>query len=157
MKILMVCLGNICRSPLAEGILRDKIKKENLDWKTDSAGTGTYHIGEPPHILAQKVARLHNIDISDLRARQFAKTDMVLFDKIYVMDAENYNDVKRMSKELWNENKVEMIMNELYPNENRIVPDPWYGGEEDFEKVYEMLDEVCGKIIQKSKVKSQNG
>jgi protein-tyrosine phosphatase len=147
MKILMVCLGNICRSPLAEGILRDKIKKANLNWQTDSAGTGTYHLGEPPHALSQKVALLHGIDISDLRGRQFEKNDMSLFDKIYVMDAENYNDVRRMSKELWDEKKVDLIMNELYPHQNRIVPDPWYGGSEDFEKVFEMLDEVCEKII----------
>ena len=150
MKILMVCLGNICRSPLAEGILRDKIKKAGLDWTVDSAGTGNYHIGEAPHLLSQKVAQVNGIDISDLRVRQFVKEDMLSFDKIYVMDADNYNDVRRMSKELWNEHKVDLIMNELYPDENRSVPDPWYGTEKDFHEVYEMLDEVCTEIINKA-------
>ncbi len=152
----MVCLGNICRSPLAEGILRDKAKQAALDWEIDSAGTGAYHIGEPPHILSQKVALQHGIDISGLRARQFVKTDMVFFDKIYVMDTENYTDVKRMSKELWNANKTDFLMNELYPGEDRIVPDPWYGTEEDFKAVYNMLDEVCETIIQKAKPNLQN-
>jgi protein-tyrosine phosphatase len=141
---------------LAEGILRHKAKQSALDWQIDSAGTGAYHIGEPPYILSQKVALQHGIDISGLRARQFVKTDMVFFDKIYVMDTENYTDVKRMSKELWNANKTDFIMNELYPGEDRIVPDPWYGTEEDFQAVYKMLDEACNKIIEKAKPNPQN-
>jgi len=143
----MVCLGNICRSPLAEGILRDKIKKAGLDWKIDSAGTGAYHIGEAPHVLSQKVSRENGINISNLKARLFVKEDMLLFDKIYVMDAENYNEVRRISEELWNEKKVDLILNELYPNQNRAVPDPWFGTEKDFHIVFEMLDEACGKIV----------
>jgi protein-tyrosine phosphatase len=149
MKILMICLGNICRSPLAEGILRHKIKQAGLDWMVDSAGTGGYHIGEAPHILSQKAARENGINISNLKARLFVKEDMILFDKIYVMDAENYNDVRRMSKELWNKKKVDLVLNELYPNENRGVPDPWFGTEKDFHIVFEMLDKACGKIISK--------
>lgn len=149
MKILMVCLGNICRSPLAQGILQNKVEKYHLKWTVDSAGTSNYHIGEPPHHLSQKVAVLNNIDISAQCGRQFKKEDIKNFDKIYVMDSENYIDVKRLSKDFWDEKKVALILNELYPGENRSVPDPWYGGEEGFHKVFDMLDKACEKIIGK--------
>ncbi len=147
MKILMVCLGNICRSPLAEGILRNKIKKAGLCWTVDSAGTGNYHIGEPPHRLSQKVSKINGVDISFQQARQFNKLDMLHFDKIYVMDSDNYEEVKVMSQDLWDENKVDLLLNELYPCENREVPDPWYGTEEGYHRVYKLLDEACNNII----------
>ena len=149
MKILMVCLGNICRSPLAEGILQYKAGKAGLDWKVDSAGTAGYHIGEPPHHLSQKVAKLNGIDISRQCCRQFKKEDLVEFDKIYVMDSDNYNDVKRISGKLWNPEKVDLLLNELHPGQNRNVPDPWYGTEEGFHRVYEMIDKTCDVIISK--------
>ncbi|HVX25600.1 MAG TPA: low molecular weight protein-tyrosine-phosphatase, partial [Parafilimonas sp.] len=129
MKILMVCLGNICRSPLAEGILQDKAKRAGLNWEIDSAGTGNYHIGEAPHNLSQKVARINNIDISAQKCRQFVKEDMLRFDKIYAMDNEIYDDIKSMSGELWNESKVDLLMNEAKPGEDVDVPDPWFGTE----------------------------
>lgn len=147
MKILMVCLGNICRSPLAEGILRNKIKKAGLHWTVDSAGTGNYHIGEPPHRLSQKVSKMNGVDISYQQARQFTKHDMLHFDKIYVMDSNNYEDVKLMSQDLWNEDKVDLLLNELYPFENREVPDPWYGTEEGYHRVFKLIDEACDNII----------
>ncbi len=143
----MVCLGNICRSPLAEGILRNKIKKAGLCWTVDSAGTGNYHIGEPPHRLSQKVSKINGVDISFQQARQFNKLDMLHFDKIYVMDSDNYEEVKVMSQDLWDENKVDLLLNELYPCENREVPDPWYGTEEGYHRVYKLLDEACNNII----------
>lgn len=149
MKVLMVCLGNICRSPLAAGILQHKADMAGLDWEVDSCGTSTYHIGEPPHKLSQKVAKQHGIDISNQRGSQFKKEDMLGFDLIYAMDSDNYAGIKRMSRELWNEEKTDLILNELYPGENRDVPDPWYGGEDDFEEVYKMLDESCKKILEK--------
>ena len=145
----MVCLGNICRSPLAEGILQHKANTHHLNIEVDSAGTGNYHIGEPPHQLSQKVALQNGVNISTQKCRQFKKTDFEVFDKIYVMDNDNYNDVKRMAGNYFNANKVDLLLNELYPNENREVPDPWYGGFEDFKKVYAMLDEVCEVIIKK--------
>ncbi|MBS1578486.1 MAG: low molecular weight phosphotyrosine protein phosphatase [Bacteroidetes bacterium] len=145
----MVCLGNICRSPLAEGILRNKAEKAGLNWMVDSAGTANYHVGEPPHRLSQKVAMLNGIDISHQRSRRFIKEDMLRFDKIYVMDAENYIFIKQLSEELWNENKVDLLLNELYPNENRDVPDPWYGTEEGFHEVFAMLSEACEAIIKR--------
>jgi protein-tyrosine phosphatase len=149
MKILMVCLGNICRSPLAEGILQHKAKQQGLNWLVDSAGTANYHTNEPPHRLSQKVSKMNGIDISHLSGRQFVKEDMNYFDKIYVMDEENYAEVKRISRNLWNEEKVDLLLNELYPNENRSVPDPWYGAEEGYHKVFTMIDKACDVIISK--------
>jgi len=149
MKILMVCLGNICRSPLAECILQHKAKLAGLDWIVDSAGTANYHTNEAPHPLSQKVARIHGIDISHLKGRQFAKTDMLEFDRIYVMDSNNYADVKRMSRDLFDEERIDLLLNELYPGKNREVPDPWYGTEEGYHSVFEMLDKACDQIILK--------
>ena len=149
MKILMVCLGNFCRSPLAEGILQHKANEAGLNWKVDSAGTGNYHIGAPPHHLSQKVAKQNGIDISYQQARQFVKEDMVAFNKIYVMDAGNYNDVRRMSRELWNETKTDLLLNELYPGQNIGVPDPWYETEGAYHIVFEMISSACDEIIKK--------
>ena len=149
MKILMVCLGNICRSPLAEGVLQHKVNKAGLNWKVDSAGTANYHVGEAPHRLSQKIAEMNGIDISCQQCRQFKKEDMLQFDKIYVMDSQNYIDVKRISRELWQENKVELLLNELRPGKNMGVPDPWYGTEEDYHKVFKMISDACDAIIEK--------
>lgn len=149
MKILMVCLGNICRSPLAEGILQHKAWQAGLQWKVDSAGTGTWHIGQPPHLLSQKVATLNGIDIGQQRCRQFRKEDMLHFDLIYVMDENIYEDVKSMSDKLWNEKKVDLLLNELYPGENRSVPDPFTGTEPDYHEVFKIIEEACSKIVEK--------
>ena len=148
----MVCLGNICRSPLAEGILQHKADKLGLNWEVDSAGTAGYHVGEPPHKLSQKVAKLNGVDISNQRCRQFKKEDFLHYDKIYVMDTSNYNDVKRLSKELWDENKIDLLLNEIHPQKNENVPDPWYGEEDGYHKVYKMIDEACEEIIKKYSV-----
>lgn len=149
MKFLMVCLGNICRSPLAEGILQHKAAQAGLNWQIESAGTGTWHIGSAPHNLSQKIAAINGIDISRQRCRQFQKTDLVNFDFIYVMDAENYSEVKKMSREFWDISKVDLLMNELYPGENRGVPDPYLGTEADYHRVFELIDKACDKIIEK--------
>jgi protein-tyrosine phosphatase len=149
MKILMICLGNICRSPMAEGILQHKANRAGLDWTVDSAGTAGYHIGQAPHPLALKVAKLNGVDISGLRGRQFVKEDMQRFDRIYVMDTNNYADVKRMSRNLWEEKKTDLLLNELYLGQNREVPDPWYGTEKDFHLVYAMMDQAAEAIIRK--------
>jgi protein-tyrosine phosphatase len=151
MKILMVCLGNICRSPLAEGILRSKTKKAGLNWEIDSAGTSAHNVGCQPHKLSQKVARLYNIDICNHKCRHFTKSDMDTFDKIYVMDAENYRDAIRIAGNKWNDSKVDLLLNELYPGQNRDIFDPWYGGEEGFYQVYNMISEACDAIIEEKK------
>lgn len=149
MKFLMVCLGNICRSPLAEGILQHKAQQAGFNWQVESAGTGSWHIGNAPHSLSQKVAAMNGIDISGQRCRQFQKTDLMNFDFIYVMDAENYNDVKNMSLAYWDDSKVDLLMNELYPGENRGVPDPYLGTEKDYHRVFELIGKACDKIIEK--------
>lgn len=148
MKMLMVCLGNICRSPLAEGIMQEKAAKAGLNWTIESAGTGGYHIGEAPHVLSQKVAKENGIDISGQRCRQFIKEDMVRYDQIFVMDNDNYNEVKRISKEAWDGNKVFRLLDMLYPGEHREVPDPWYGTEKDYHHVFALVSKACDKIIE---------
>jgi protein-tyrosine phosphatase len=148
MKILMVCLGNICRSPLAEGIMQHKAKEAGLNWSVDSAGTAGYHIGEPPHRLSQKVALQNGIDISRQRGRQFSGDDILTFDRIFVMDQDNLRDVKRIAGSNWKDGKVELMMNALYPGENREVPDPWYGTEKDFHEVFDMLSKACDRFIE---------
>ena len=145
----MICLGNICRSPLAEGILQHKAEENGLRWYVDSAGTGNWHIGEAPHHLSQKVAKSNGIDISQQCCRQFQKEDMLRFDRIYVMDEDNYEDVKRMSQELWDEEKTDLLLNELFTGENLSVPDPYSGTEADFLRVFQMIDDACEKIIEK--------
>lgn len=147
MKILMVCLGNICRSPLAEGILQHKANAAGLNWQVDSAGTAGYRVGNPPHHLSQKVAKHNGIDISHQQCKQFVQEDMLNYDRIYVMDSSNYNDVKKISGHLWNEQKVGLLLNELYKGENRNVPDPWYGEEDGYHKVFDMIDRACEKIV----------
>jgi protein-tyrosine phosphatase len=151
MKILMVCLGNICRSPMAEGILTKKVKQNKLNWIVESAGTAEYHIGEAPHHLSQKVCLIHGIDISQQKGRQFKAEDMNHFDLIYAMDQSNYANIRAMSGSNWNEQKVALILNELFPLLNKEVPDPWYGGEAGFHEVFELLDKACDKIIEKFK------
>lgn len=145
----MVCLGNICRSPLAEGILQHKANAAGLQWTVESAGTNGYHVGEAPHHLSQKVALLNGIDICTQRARQFVKEDFDRYDKIYAMAADVLDDIKRIAKNKWDAQKVDLFLNELYPAENRSVPDPWYGTEPGFHEVYKIIDEVCDAIIKK--------
>jgi protein-tyrosine phosphatase len=150
MKILMVCLGNICRSPLAEGILESKVKKIGLDWEIDSAGTNNnYHIGEPPHPLSQKVAKLHAVDISSQCARAFETEDFDRFDKIYAMSRDILESMKKIAKKKFKSEKTDLLLNELYPGQNLDVPDPWYGEEPDYHEVFAMIDKACDKIIEK--------
>ena len=147
MKILMVCLGNICRSPLAEGILKDKIKKAGLNWEVDSAGTNGYHVGQQPHRFSQKVAKKWGIDISSQQCRNFTKSDFEKFDKIYAMSNDILDEIKLLSKDKYDSSKVDLLLNECYPGENRDVPDPWYGAEDGYHKVFEMIDKACDAII----------
>lgn len=149
MRILMVCLGNICRSPLAEGILQYKAQQAGFNWTVESAGTSNWHTGAPPHHLSQKVSLLNGIDISQQKARQFRKEDMDAYDRIYVMDSSNYSDVQQMAGKYWQEEKVELLLNELYPGENKGVPDPWYGEEEGYHQVFELISKACTIIIEK--------
>jgi protein-tyrosine phosphatase len=149
MKILMVCLGNICRSPLAEGILKYKAKQAGLDWVVESAGTNGYHIGKPPHHLSQKVARLNGIDICAQKARQFVKEDFDHYDKIYAMADDVLDEIRWIAVEKYDPEKTDLFLNELHPGEDRSVPDPWYGTEPGYHEVYKLIDETCDRIISK--------
>ncbi|MCW3073521.1 MAG: low molecular weight phosphotyrosine protein phosphatase [Flaviaesturariibacter sp.] len=149
MKILMVCLGNICRSPLAEGILKHKAAAAGLNWVIESAGTNGYHIGEAPHKLSQKVATLNGINICEQRARQFVAADLEAYDKLYAMADDVIADMKRIAGSKWNESKVHLLLNELNPGSNESVPDPWYGTEPGYHDVYKLINEACEFIIEK--------
>ena len=146
-RILMVCLGNICRSPLAEGILQSILNRS--EFLVDSAGTGGWHSGEQPDKRSIRIAKKYGIDISSQRARQFTVIDFERFDYIYVMDSSNYQNVLSLAPDEQAKSKVKMIMNELFEDENVDVPDPYYGMEDGFENVYKLLNEVCTEIAQK--------
>lgn len=143
----MVCLGNICRSPLAEEILRHKAAKAGLDWEIDSAGTNGFHIGEAPHKLSQKVAKANGLDISAQKARQFLADDLKQYDKIYVMADDVMADVKRISK-LDSLTNVDYFLNASRPGENLSVPDPWYGDEDGYVECYDLIAKNCDAIIE---------
>ena len=143
----MVCLGNICRSPLAEGILQDKVRKAGLNWTVESAGTNGYHTGEPPHPLSQKVALLNGIDISHQRSRDFISEDFQRYDMIFAMARDVLSDMKQIAGKAYDSKKVDLLLNRIHPGKNMNVPDPWYGGEDGYHEVYEILDKACEKII----------
>ena len=141
----MVCLGNICRSPLAEGILKSKSK--NLE--VDSAGTAGYHIGKQPDIRSIDIAKKHDINLTSQRARQFSTRDFDDFDKIYVMDNDNYSKIISLARSQKDMDKVDLILNEIYPKEYKSVPDPYYGGDEGFQNIYNLLEVSCEVIAKK--------
>ena len=147
-KVLMVCLGNICRSPLAEGILQAKLPKNYI---VDSAGTANYHVGTPPDKRSVVTAKKFGVDISQQKCRQISKADFETFDYIYVMDTSNYKNVLAIAPNEQAKQKVKVILNELHPDKNLEVPDPYYGDMQGFEHVYKLLDEVCEVIAAKIK------
>tara|TARA_R110000787_G_scaffold210882_6_gene320633 strand:- start:5439 stop:5888 length:450 start_codon:yes stop_codon:yes gene_type:complete len=146
-KILMVCLGNICRSPLAEGIMQSKVDKEHVF--VDSAGTAAYHIGKLPDHRSIDVAKKYGIDLINQRARKFTEKDFAKFDIIYAMDEHNYQNILSLAKNKIEAKKVKMILNEITPQQNLSVPDPYYGGDDGFENVYQMLNEACDNIAKR--------
>jgi len=143
-KVLMVCLGNICRSPLAHGILEAKVDRTQV--QVDSAGTGSWHVGDAPDKRSIAIAQIKGLDISSQRGRQFVAQDFDRFDRIYVMDNSNLKNVLKLAQKPEHKGKVKLILEELFPGENVDVPDPYYGGTEGFEQVYHMLDQACEKI-----------
>ena len=146
MKILMVCLGNICRSPMAEGLMQAKIQKYRLMAEVDSAGFESFHTGDAPDYRATQVMQQHGIDISRQRSRLFRKSDFDTFDRIYVMDSTNYSDVRSMAGQTGQMQKVDYILNVLHPGSNKAVPDPYYGGREGFETTFKLLDAATEQI-----------
>lgn len=147
----MVCLGNICRSPMAQGILETKLAENNLDVTVDSAGTSDNHVGQTPDSRALEKMKQYGIDISAYRGRQFVKEDFVNFDRIFAMDSSNYTNILALADNQNDANKVEMILNINNPNSNMSVPDPYFGGEEGFENVYGLLDAACDELINQLK------
>ena len=143
-RVLMVCLGNICRSTLAEGLLRSKL--DTSIFEIDSAGTSTYHQGSLPDQRSIEVASKYGLDITNQKSRPFTKKDFQSFDYIYVMDSSNYEDVINMADNKEEEDKVNLILNTIYPGENQSVPDPYHDSINGFEQVYHMLDESCSVI-----------
>lgn len=148
MKILMVCLGNICRSPLAEGIMQSKIDQHGLDWKVDSAGTSGHHDGQLPDPRSIDVAEKNGLDITNQRSRKLVIKDLDEYDLICAMDSSNYINIRMLSRSSVHHQKIQLIMNFAQPDMNINVTDPYYG-EEGFDNVYQMLDEACDAIIAK--------
>ena len=147
-SVLFVCLGNICRSPLGDGILRRKIQERRLAVKVDSAGTANYHVGAAPDSRMIATAKKYGTDIAFLRARQFSALDFQDFDLIYVMDQSNYGNVMRLAANDEHRRKVILALDELFPGEGQEVPDPYYGTQKDFDHVYELMDKVTDRILE---------
>ncbi len=142
----MVCLGNICRSPLAEGLLKSKVDPESV--LVDSAGTGGYHIGSSPDPRSIAVALKNNIDITSQRCRLFSKNDFTQFDLIYAMDRSNYSDIVALTDDNQQIQKVRLLLEEIDLG-TREVPDPYYGGPNGFELVFDMIDKACDAVAQR--------
>ena len=150
MKILMVCLGNICRSPLAEGILRFHLDKKGIGHvKVDSAGTSGWHNGEHPDKRSVKNALQNGVDISQLVSRKFTRDDFENFDRSYVMDQSNLRDVLDLASNETHISKVELLLNVAHPGQNKAVPDPYYGGENGFQEVFDLVNQACEVLVQK--------
>lgn len=149
-KVLMVCLGNICRSPLAEGILKSKVNSDSV--YVDSAGTEGYHIGNTADIRSIAVAKTYGIDIKDQRCRKFEAQDFDAFDIIYVMDKSNYTNVISKSRNATDEAKVKLILDEVDLEINE-VPDPYYGHEDGFDNVFHLISKACDVIAKKLNTK----
>ena len=143
----MVCLGNICRSPIAEGLLQQKADAANLGWTVHSAGTNGYYDGEPPHLLSQKVCKANGLDISNQVSRKLTKEDFANYDRIYAMANDVIGYMKEIGKENFDNNKTILFLEELYPGKSMNVPDPWYGTEDGYTEVFELIDATCNKII----------
>jgi len=148
-KILFVCTGNICRSPLAEGILRKKFQELNLDAEVDSAGFEAFHAGDQPDSRAIAMGRKFDVDISGHVARLVNSQDFKKFDLIYIMDDSHLNRIKPFAKSKTEMEKVDYLLNVVHPGENRNVEDPWYGDTNGFETVFHKLDEACGILAEK--------
>lgn len=145
MKILMVCLGNICRSPLAEGLLQSKIDQKGLNWKVDSAATSNWHTGKSPDTRAQSIARKHGLNISNQRARQLCKEDFDAFDLILAMDSSNYQNILHLAENGQHRKKVKQIL-AFTDDTDKNVPDPYFD-DNGFEYVYQLLDNACEHIV----------
>jgi len=155
-KVLMVCLGNICRSPMAEGLLRHKVRQLNLVVETDSAGTAGYHIGSKPDQRMIDTAAKQDVDISDLRARQFQASDLETFDYVFAMDKENQLNMQSIAKNEIQRAKVKLFLEQVNYPELSEVPDPYYGDQAAFEFVFNLLDEATDTFINQMTMNVKN-
>ena len=144
----MVCLGNICRSPMADGMLRHIVSERGLEVEVDGCGTSAFHVGEAPDRRMQRTAKGHGVDLSFLRARQLQAEDLDHFDLVFAMDKSNYDNIHKLATSV-NQHKVRMLLDETFPGEGREVPDPYYGGDEGFEYVYQIVRDACHVIADK--------
>jgi len=151
MNVLFVCMGNICRSPLAEALLKKKYAEHNVSGEVSSAGFESFFINEPPDVRAREIARRHGIDLPG-RARIFLKSDFDRYDKIYVMDTQNYRDVLDLVRNEKDRQKIEYMLNVLEPGKNKVMPDPFKSGIYDMEYVFQLLDRATDKIVEQAKV-----
>jgi protein-tyrosine phosphatase len=141
----MVCLGNICRSPIAQGVLEKYIVENHLDWQVDSAGTNGYHNGEAPDPRAIQIARRHHIDISKQVSRRVNLEDIGHFDLILALDTNNYKYLQNLCSDSDQHSKIDFLLNYAFPNSNRAVPDPYY--DNSFENSYKLIDQACRRLI----------
>ncbi len=149
MKILFVCLGNICRSPMAEGIMKKLVIEHHLNWKIESAGTEYYHVGEQPDSRAVCTCDRFTIDIRTQRARRISKKDFEDFDVVYALAADVMNEIRSLKIAGKNESKLKLLLDEIYPGGHRSVPDPWYHDEAAFGPVFQLIEKACNAIITK--------
>ena len=147
MRVLMVCLGNICRSPMADGWLRHKAKMLDLSIEVDSAGTANYHIGKQPDHRMRRISLEYGVSIDELRARQFSVADFDNYDIIFAMDRNNEQNILRLARNENDKQKVRLFLNELYPDKNLEVPDPYYGTDANFKEVIELLDQATNAFL----------
>lgn len=150
MRVLMVCLGNICRSPIAEGVLKSKLQQSGLSWSVDSAGIESYHIGSAPHRYSQAICSENGIDISEQRARQFRVQDLENYDIIYALADDVLDEIRGVCYGQDTAN-VKLLLDELEDSKGQSVPDPYYGGADGYIFVYELIDRACDAIINKYK------
>ena len=149
MKILMVCLGNICRSPIAEGVLQFKANAAGLNWQVDSAGTNGFHNGEAPHPLSQKISLQNGIDISSQRSRKLTREDFHRYDLLYAMAGDVLEDMKDIGSNDFDPKKAILFLEALYPGQHKDVPDPWYGNEDGYIRTFDLINRTCDAIIEK--------
>ncbi len=147
----MVCLGNICRSPIAEGVLQHLANKQHLNWTVESAGTNQFHIGEQPHQSSQKVCKENGIDISHQRARRFKTEDFMEYDLIFALATNVIDEIKTITEVHFNATKVQLLLDVIYPGENKSVTDPWYGTEAGYYPVFDEIKKCCEAIVIKYK------
>lgn len=157
MRILFVCLGNICRSPMAEGIMKSLARKNNLDWYIDSAATESYHIGAMPDRRAIATCKRHGISIDDQRARKLTADDFEAFDLVYALADEVMQEIRRDHREAADNKKLQLFLDELFPGEQRSVPDPYYGKEEGFEPVFQLIKKGCEAVLHKYGTAGERG